>query len=103
MKDRLEQLKSFIFGRRSAYVRTFTGPVAKEVLEDLARFCRANETTFHEDARVSALLEGRREVWLRIQEHLNLSPEELFDLVAGGQQRQQAKVSVVQSSDDDSE
>lgn len=50
---------------------------------DLARFCRADQSTFHADARVHAVLEGRREVWLRIQEHLRLSDEELFTLYNG--------------------
>ena len=98
----VERLRSFIFGRRSAYVRTFSGPVAREVLEDLAHFCRATETTFHEDPRAAALLEGRREVWLRIQEHLNLSPEELFELVTGRNQ-QSNQVNVVQSKDEDND
>lgn len=64
------------------YVKTFEGPYAQEVLADLARFCRANKTTFHTDARAHAVLEGRREVWLRIQEYLNLSPEQLWALHA---------------------
>lgn len=50
------------------------------VLVDLAKFCRANETTYMKDERLSAVLEGRREVWLRIQNYLNLSSDELLDL-----------------------
>jgi hypothetical protein len=42
-----------------------------EALLDLAEFCRANESCFHEDPRMHAALEGRREVWLRIQEHIH--------------------------------
>lgn len=52
----------------------------KDVLRDLARFCRAHRSTFHPDARVHAMLEGRREVWLRIVENLNLTEDELFEL-----------------------
>jgi len=44
----------------------------------LAAFCRAEETTFNLDPRVHAVLEGRREVFLRIQNHLNLSSEDLW-------------------------
>lgn len=47
------------------------------VLDDLARFCRARETCFDPDPRVAALLEGRREVWLRLNEFLHL-PESAF-------------------------
>jgi hypothetical protein len=47
------------------------------VLADLARFCRADESTFNADPRVEGVLQGRREVWLRIAKHLNLTPDEL--------------------------
>lgn len=75
--------KEFIGRRRTAYVKTFDGAFAEEVLLDLARFCRAEQSTFHADARVHAVLEGRREVWLRIQEHLKLSDDQLFALYNG--------------------
>lgn len=52
---------------------------ATEVLEDLSEFCHANKPTFHIDARVSAQLDGRREVYLRIMDHLNLSFEQLLE------------------------
>lgn len=53
-------------------------------LRDLAVFCRANETCVVPGDRDKTLvLEGRREVWLRIQNHLGLSPEELMQLYAG--------------------
>lgn len=69
--------------RRQAYVSVFSGPNGDAVLRDLAKFCRARESTFHLDARVSAVLEGRREVWLRLQEHLQLTDEELYALKGG--------------------
>jgi hypothetical protein len=50
------------------------------VLKDLAKFCRAHESTFHKDPRAHAVMEGRREVWLRIQNQLNLTDEELWAL-----------------------
>jgi len=52
----------------------------KDVLLDLTKFCRAHKSTFHADPRVHALLEGRREVVLRILEYLNLTEDELFSL-----------------------
>jgi hypothetical protein len=50
------------------------------VLNDLAAFCRANKSTFHEDPRAHAVLEGRREVWLRIQQHLQLDEDALWKI-----------------------
>lgn len=76
----IDQLRGLIGRRRTAYVRTFNGPFGQEVLADLARFCRANETTYHPDPRIHAELEGRREVWLRLQRHLQLSDDELWEL-----------------------
>lgn len=82
LKDKLRALFS---ARQQQYRQTFSGPVAEEVLRDLAQFCRANTSTFHEDARLHAVAEGRREVWLRIQQHLRLSPDELWRLTFGDQ------------------
>ena len=78
-----EKARQFVLGRQYAYKKTFEGPLAEEVLKDLARFCRANTSTFHEDARLHAVAEGRREVWLRVQNHLNLSPADLWKLASG--------------------
>jgi hypothetical protein len=69
----------FLRKRRMAYVQTFKGTAADIVLRDLAQFCRAHESTFHPDPRAHAVAEGRREVWLRIQNHLQLSDEELWE------------------------
>lgn len=77
----------FLRRRRQAYQLTFQPDnyAAQQVLIDLARFCRANQTTFHEDARISAVLQGRHEVWLRISSHLHLTSEQLFALYNGNQ------------------
>lgn len=78
----LERVRNFISRRRNAYCKTFLTPYGGEVLADLARFCRANESTFHVDPRAHAVAEGRREVWLRIQKHLQLSDEQLWAIHA---------------------
>lgn len=52
--------------------RPLPGSAADIVLADLRDFCRARETTFDADPRTHALLEGRREVWLRIANALAL-------------------------------
>jgi hypothetical protein len=78
MTDLIRRMRDFLSARRTSYVRTFSNPPGQEVLADLAKFCRASEPTFHPDPRVHAMLEGRREVWLRIQAHLQLSDAELW-------------------------
>ena len=80
MTDLLDRAKRFLMGRQTAYRVVFDGPRAQEVLADLAKFCRANETTFNPDPRIEGRLDGRREVWLRIQHHLQLTPDELWKL-----------------------
>lgn len=80
LKEALEKTKSFLVRRQQAYQQTFSpeSVFTKLVLEDLAKFCRANDTTFHPDSRMNAVLEGRREVWLRIQQHTKLDPDQLW-------------------------
>ena len=97
-----DKLRQFIGRRQHAYRVTFSGPLAEEVLIDLANFCRAHETTFHADARVSALLEGRREVLLRILDHCKLPPEDLFDLSTGARRGPHVSMPTVPEEDDDS-
>jgi hypothetical protein len=85
-KEAIEKAKVFIKGRKFAYHQVFNkeNQYTKVVLEDLSKFCRANTSTFHQDDRMHAVLEGRREVFLRIQQHLNLSDDELWDLYGRG-------------------
>ena len=78
-----EKLRLALMRRRHVYRLTFNQPAAHEVLKDLARFCRAHESTFNADPRLHALAEGRREVWLRIANHLNLTPDQLWELYSG--------------------
>lgn len=49
-------------------------PEARLVVADLARFCRANSTTFTPgDPHTSTHLEGRREVFTRIISYIGLN------------------------------
>jgi hypothetical protein len=79
-----ERLHMMLQSRKANYVRAFAGGPAKVVLGDLARFCRANASTFHENPAIQAKLDGRREVWLRIQQHLQLNDAELWRLLTEG-------------------
>lgn len=82
LNEGYEKLRRMLFSRQLAYRDLFNmdKPSAKAVLEDLAHFCRAHESTFHTDERAQSLLEGRREVWLRIQNHLELDSHKLWKL-----------------------
>lgn len=83
MKDLIDALKRVLGERQYAYRTTFKGPLAQVVLEDLARFCRAHKSTFHENERTQSMLDGRREVWLRIAHHLQLPHDQLWKLYDG--------------------
>lgn len=81
-----EKAIAYVTGRTRAYRMVFRDdqPADVFVQQDLARFCRAHETcVVPGDKIATAVLEGRREVWLRIQQHKNLTPEQLFRLYGG--------------------
>jgi hypothetical protein len=83
LNEAVQKLRDRLRGRQHDYRLTFAGVQAQRVLADLAKFCRAHDSTFHPDARVAAVLEGRREVWLRVAQHLQLSDEEIWSLYNG--------------------
>lgn len=78
----IEELQSpawkLIQARKPAFLA-----IPELVMDDLARFCRATQTTFHQDARLHALLEGRREVFMRIADYRDLTIEEIFRRYGG--------------------
>ena len=53
----------------------------QKVLADLNRFCRGNSSAFHADPRVHALLEGRREVLLRLLTFLKIDSATIAQFV----------------------
>jgi len=64
--------------RKRAYQLAFNTPAGEAVLIDLVPFCRAKETcVVPGDRDRTYVLEGRREVWLRIRDHLDLTVEDL--------------------------
>ena len=85
IKDELNRAIAYLRLRKRQYQLTFTSPSGQDVLIDLASFCRANESCFHEDPRKHAVLEGRREVWLRIQQHIKFDEQQLYALYGGNQ------------------
>jgi len=79
-EDAIEKARELLYGLRTAYRTAFSGRSGKLVLQDLAKFCRANESTFHPEQAIANRLDGRREVWLRIQKYMNLTDEEVWRL-----------------------
>jgi hypothetical protein len=82
--------------RRNAWQRLFLGEDgeltsdAEIILKDLAKFCRAHRSTAvfsmtrgTLDPLASAKADGRREVWLRIVEHIHLDDRFLINLREG--------------------
>ena len=74
------EVKDFLRRRAQDYRNVFVSVPGERVLADLAKFCRAHESCFAQDARAHAVAEGRREVWLRIQKNLHLTDEQIFAL-----------------------
>jgi hypothetical protein len=91
------RLFEFIRRRRSQYKQAksaefvITAPATQNMLIDLADFCRAAEScvVIGEDGKVdearTLIMEGRHEVWLRLQNHFNLTTEQLYRLATGKQ------------------
>ncbi len=81
----IQKAREFLTFRALSYRRVFA-PESMDVaavLRDLARFCRAHESTAHQNSYAAARLDGRREVWLRIQHHLKLSDVDLWYIYSG--------------------
>ena len=91
ISEQAGRLFDFFKRRKTNYQLACNQPAMQEMLIDLAQFCRANETCVildkngRVDEAFTKILEGRREVWLRIQQHLNLSTQQLYMLYTGKQ------------------
>lgn len=72
-----QKARDVLMSRSQAYNQVFNpeSVFVQKVMKDLIKFCRARESAFHIDPRLNAVLEGRREVFLRIQDHTGLDPE----------------------------
>jgi len=74
-----EMLQIFTDCKR-AYQLAFGSAAGEAVLTDLTPFCRARETcVVPGDRDKTFVLEGRREVFLRIRDYLDLTPEQLVE------------------------
>ncbi len=67
----------------AAYRRVFATSEATVVLADLGDFCRARSAPFVAgDAMATGVLIGRQEVFHRIARYLNLSEQEVWELMS---------------------
>ena len=82
LDDVVTAAKRLLLGRSVSYTNVFNkeSVASQHVLADLAKFCRANESCFSDDQRRHAVMEGRREVFLRIQHFTKLTNEEVWKL-----------------------
>jgi hypothetical protein len=77
-----EEALAIFTDRKRAYVMVFAHdtPAHRAVMDDLTVFCRGKETcVVPGDRDKTFVLEGRREALLRIQDHLDLTPEQLLE------------------------
>lgn len=71
----------------NSYARVFdpegnaTARDVEIVLADLRDYCRADRATWDREPHVAARLDGRRDVWLRLNGFLRLTDEQIAKLV----------------------
>lgn len=69
--------------RRRAYQSVFNNSPGKEVLEDLAKYCRVYKKNYEMGMSQLdlAYVAGMKDVYLRIQNHLNISDDDVWQLL----------------------
>jgi hypothetical protein len=81
--------KASLEERRRAYRLCFGSVAGQAVLRDLAEFCRVKSSSLSPgpsgsvDPYLTVALEGRREVWLRIEQHSGLALDDLITVLGG--------------------
>jgi len=84
----IDKIKNLLRSRKQDYKNLFLGGDGElsvsgdRVLQDLSKFCHANESAFVKDERLTLVLLGRQEVFTRIQHHLNLDDAAMMKLYA---------------------
>ena len=75
-------MRDILLERSQAYQQVFKGEYAEKVLADLERFTHANSTPHVPgDSHGTAQLEGRRQVWLRVQGYLHLPLADVGEII----------------------
>lgn len=85
MNEGLGRLLDALRFKKRDYQLTYNSVHGQNVMRDLAKFCRANETcAVPGDRDKTMMLEGRREVFLHINEYLHYTSQQLAVLYSGG-------------------
>lgn len=66
-KDREVKIQEMVKNNVELYKRVFSGPDGKAVLEDLRKRCFVDRTTYHENPVKMGMNEGRRSIFVHIQ------------------------------------
>jgi hypothetical protein len=84
MEDLFTKIWALRHSARAVFLKGKTDPVqSRPILDELREFCRADTSCVivakdgHIDTHATAVAEGRREVWLKIQQILNLTDEQI--------------------------
>lgn len=82
-KTHAEQVHAETERRINAYHRVFFrgSPEPEDrkiVMDDISWFCFGDRSAFHENERLHALMSGRQEFWLRLMDHLKLTPDQMI-------------------------
>ena len=84
-KARLEALAKAVRDNAEKYKRLFEGPDGKAVLEDLRKRCFVDRTTYDPDVKKFGMNEGRRSIFVYINNLVNKETEELLDELKGSE------------------
>lgn len=86
MDEWRDRVLAFFQRRRTNFRLGFGSPAGRQILADLHEFCHASQTTARLSDRDAAygmaIREGRRQVWLRIERAIDLTPEEQLAIIA---------------------
>ncbi len=77
MRKYVQAAIDIITQRHIAWSRVFAGPDGRIVEKQLSVFCCANASTFDKDPIKSAYLQGRKDVWILMQNYRHLTPLQL--------------------------
>jgi hypothetical protein len=71
-------IRRFIKGKEDAYRACLKTELGETVLADLRVFCNGTQSNFSTDALEMARMEGRREVFTRVMNYLNVDYSEYY-------------------------
>jgi hypothetical protein len=83
-QEQLAQLQKNIRDNAEHYKRLFSGPDGQYVLKDLEKRCFVNRSTYDPDEKKMAINEGRRSIFVHINNLVNKDVETLLDELKEG-------------------